>query len=284
MLGAAGVRAERRAVRRERVAHVGRGQHGTADDDRQARWWEERRAAAEGFEASVHRIKEQVLPRLLERVDPEAAATLSLGVVACGSDTEEAKGGESVTIKHKLGETTVTGTPTRVVAKRKLSQNKPDEVVDTITAELAKPTSTVTKPAASADSGHGAAATSLARHQPLLWPMTLTPIMVLFLNFFITIFPVIAILLDPAPEGIMSLPPRDPKKTIANGGAVTLWFLYGGAIFLTSLLPLLIWPEQASSTEPNVPVTMLWTEAGPDAQDPQVVTASSCGTVHIWSR
>jgi len=44
----------------------------------------ERQAAAvdpsparnEGFEASIHRIKEQVLPRLLERVDPEAAATL----------------------------------------------------------------------------------------------------------------------------------------------------------------------------------------------------------------
>lgn len=32
---------------------------------------------AGGFEASVHKIKEQVLPRLLERVDPEAAATLS---------------------------------------------------------------------------------------------------------------------------------------------------------------------------------------------------------------
>jgi pilus assembly protein CpaF len=32
---------------------------------------------SEGFEASVHRIKEQVLPRLLERGDPEAAATLS---------------------------------------------------------------------------------------------------------------------------------------------------------------------------------------------------------------
>ncbi|HZG33928.1 MAG TPA: CpaF family protein, partial [Sphingopyxis sp.] len=26
---------------------------------------------AQGFEASVHKIKEQVLPRLLERVDPE---------------------------------------------------------------------------------------------------------------------------------------------------------------------------------------------------------------------
>ena len=31
----------------------------------------------EGFEASIHKIKEQVLPRLLERVDPEAAATLN---------------------------------------------------------------------------------------------------------------------------------------------------------------------------------------------------------------
>ena len=30
----------------------------------------------EGFESSIHKIKEQVLPRLLERVDPEAAATL----------------------------------------------------------------------------------------------------------------------------------------------------------------------------------------------------------------
>lgn len=31
----------------------------------------------EGFEASIHRMKEQVLPRLLERIDPEAAASLS---------------------------------------------------------------------------------------------------------------------------------------------------------------------------------------------------------------
>lgn len=31
----------------------------------------------QGFEASVHKIKEQILPRLLERVDPEAASTLN---------------------------------------------------------------------------------------------------------------------------------------------------------------------------------------------------------------
>src|SRR3546814_19835246 len=34
-----------------------------------------------GFEASVHRIKEQVLPRLHERVAPEAAETLSKEVL-----------------------------------------------------------------------------------------------------------------------------------------------------------------------------------------------------------
>jgi hypothetical protein len=31
----------------------------------------------QGFEASVHKIKEQVLPRLLERMNPEAAASLN---------------------------------------------------------------------------------------------------------------------------------------------------------------------------------------------------------------
>ncbi len=45
--------------------------------DRQAQSGEQGSSKNEGFEASIHRIKEQVLPRLLERVDPEAAATLS---------------------------------------------------------------------------------------------------------------------------------------------------------------------------------------------------------------
>jgi pilus assembly protein CpaF len=45
--------------------------------DRMATSGEPGSSKSEGFEASIHRIKEQVLPRLLERVDPEAAATLS---------------------------------------------------------------------------------------------------------------------------------------------------------------------------------------------------------------
>jgi pilus assembly protein CpaF len=45
--------------------------------ERQAGSGDAASSRSEGFEASIHRIKEQVLPRLLERVDPEAAATLS---------------------------------------------------------------------------------------------------------------------------------------------------------------------------------------------------------------
>ncbi|WP_457100084.1 cation-translocating P-type ATPase [Microbacterium sp. P5_E9] len=89
----------------------------------------------------------------------------------------------------------------------------------------------------------------------------LQPIMILFLNFFVAIFPVIVILQDPVPDGIMLKPPRDPKKTIANGGAVTLWFIYGGLLFLMTLIPLLLYPDQLSPTEPNVPVTMTFVVA-----------------------
>jgi pilus assembly protein CpaF len=45
--------------------------------ERAATSGEQKESKGEGFEASVHKIKEQVLPRLLERVDSEAAATLS---------------------------------------------------------------------------------------------------------------------------------------------------------------------------------------------------------------
>ncbi|MEG3172066.1 CpaF family protein [Sphingomonas sp. ZB1N12] len=45
--------------------------------DRQNASGEAANSRTEGFEQSIHKIKEQVLPRLLERVDPEAAATLN---------------------------------------------------------------------------------------------------------------------------------------------------------------------------------------------------------------
>ena len=61
-------RRDRRARHRRRRDAAARRAPGRLDRSDPAR--------GEGFEASIHRIKEQILPRLLERVDPEAAATL----------------------------------------------------------------------------------------------------------------------------------------------------------------------------------------------------------------
>lgn len=87
----------------------------------------------------------------------------------------------------------------------------------------------------------------------------LTPLMVLFLNFFITIFPLVVILFDDVPDDIMRKPPRDPKRTIARPTAVLQWLFYGALLFVTTLIPLLLHPEQLSATEPNVPITMAFT-------------------------
>ena len=60
-------------------------------NDRQNASGDRASSKSEGFEASVHRIKEQVLPRLLERVDPEAAATLGKDELAEDSARSSAR-------------------------------------------------------------------------------------------------------------------------------------------------------------------------------------------------
>ena len=89
----------------------------------------------------------------------------------------------------------------------------------------------------------------------------LTPLMVLFLNFFITIFPVVVIMLDPAPDDLMSRPPRDPGVTISNPGAVLQWILFGGTIFAVTLAALLLAPGEMSVESANVPMTMAFVTA-----------------------
>jgi Ca2+-transporting ATPase len=66
--------------------------------------------------------------------------------------------------------------------------------------------------------------------------MALTPLMVLFINFFIAIFPVIVVLLDPGDPDVMNRPPRDPKVPITNKAAITRWVLYGAVLFIASLV------------------------------------------------
>ena len=86
--------------------------------------------------------------------------------------------------------------------------------------------------------------------------VALTPMMVLFINFGISIFPVLIIMRDAPNPGLMDRPPRDPAVTISSPGAIAKWVLYGGTLFLVTLAAMYIAPGEMSPTEPSVPMTM----------------------------
>jgi Ca2+-transporting ATPase len=92
--------------------------------------------------------------------------------------------------------------------------------------------------------------------------VAMTPLMVLFLNFFIAIFPVIVIMLDPGDPNVMLRPPRDPKVPITNRPAIIRWVMYGAVLFLAGLVPLVAGPDSPSVDEPSASMTMTFVVVG----------------------
>jgi Ca2+-transporting ATPase len=92
--------------------------------------------------------------------------------------------------------------------------------------------------------------------------VAMTPLMVLFLNFFISVFPVIVIMLDPGDPDIMKRPPRDPKVPITNRAAVIRWVLYGGVLFIASFIPLVLGPDTLYIDKPSASMTMCFVVLG----------------------
>src|SRR3954451_20209199 len=92
--------------------------------------------------------------------------------------------------------------------------------------------------------------------------VAMTPLMVLFLNFFVSIFPVVVIMLDPADLQLMRRPPRDPKVPITNGPAVTRWAGYGAVLFVVALVPLIAGPDTPSTDHPSASMTMCYVVIG----------------------
>ncbi|WP_067845941.1 cation-translocating P-type ATPase [Nocardia lijiangensis] len=86
--------------------------------------------------------------------------------------------------------------------------------------------------------------------------VALTPLMVLFQHFFITLFPVAVIMLDPPPPNLMNKPPRDPAMPIANRNSFLQWLAYGVLQFAVTLAAMLLAPGEMSTTTANVPMTM----------------------------
>jgi Ca2+-transporting ATPase len=88
--------------------------------------------------------------------------------------------------------------------------------------------------------------------------VALTPMMVLFLNFFIASAPVVVILLEGVDPDLMQRRPRDPSVRLTNRSEFAKWLVYGGTLFLVTLYPLLFGPDDPLPNEPTASMTMAY--------------------------
>ena len=92
--------------------------------------------------------------------------------------------------------------------------------------------------------------------------VALTPLMVIYLLVFVTAAGVVVIALDPGDPDVMHRPPRDPNLPITNRTAVTLWMVYGAVLALAAFLPLVLGPDDPSTTHPSASLTMTFVVMG----------------------
>jgi Ca2+-transporting ATPase len=92
--------------------------------------------------------------------------------------------------------------------------------------------------------------------------VAMTPLMILFLLVFVTSAGVVVIAIDPGAVDVMHRPPRDPKLTITNRSAVTLWVIYAATLFVAALIPLVAGPDDPSPDVPTQSMTMTFVVMG----------------------
>lgn len=92
--------------------------------------------------------------------------------------------------------------------------------------------------------------------------VALTPLMVLYLLVFVTAAGVVVIALDPGDPDVMHRPPRDPELPISNRFAITMWIVYGAVLALAAFLPLVIGPDDPSTTHSSASLTMTFVVMG----------------------
>jgi Ca2+-transporting ATPase len=92
--------------------------------------------------------------------------------------------------------------------------------------------------------------------------VALTPLMILFLLFFMTSSGVIIIAIDPGDPDVMHRPPRDPNLPLTNRAAVVFWVVYGAVLFLAALVPLAFGPDTPSTDHASTSMTMTFVVMG----------------------
>jgi Ca2+-transporting ATPase len=86
--------------------------------------------------------------------------------------------------------------------------------------------------------------------------VALFPAMLLFSKFFIVITIVIGLLADVADPGAMTMPPRRPGTKIVNRVEILHWALVGFVVAVLALGLLEFGPDEPSTTDPSVSMTM----------------------------
>jgi Ca2+-transporting ATPase len=92
--------------------------------------------------------------------------------------------------------------------------------------------------------------------------VALTPSMVLYLLFFVTVAGVVMIAVDPGDPDVMHRPPRDPKVPMTNRSAVVYWVLYAAVLFVAAFIPLVAGPDEPSPDRPSASLTMTFVVMG----------------------
>ncbi|HEY2055017.1 MAG TPA: cation-transporting P-type ATPase [Solirubrobacterales bacterium] len=86
--------------------------------------------------------------------------------------------------------------------------------------------------------------------------VALFPLMLMFCKFFIVVTVVIGFVVDVPDTSVMRRPPREPGTRIVNTPQIVRWVLSGLVLSVTALLLLVLGPDEPSTSDPSVSMTM----------------------------
>ncbi len=95
--------------------------------------------------------------------------------------------------------------------------------------------------------------------------VALFPLQLLFAKFFIVATVVVGFIVDVPDSGVMQRPPREPGSKIATGAQAIRWAISGLIIAVTALALLSWGPDEPSTTDPSVSMTMAFAVVGMSA-------------------
>jgi Ca2+-transporting ATPase len=92
--------------------------------------------------------------------------------------------------------------------------------------------------------------------------VALTPSMILYLLFFVTVVGVVVIAIDSGDPNVMQRPPRDPNIPITYRTSVITWIVYGAVMFIAAFIPLVAGPDKPSTHHGTTSLTMTFVVMG----------------------